>query len=117
MLLLVVFELLAPLPVTAFFAGADLALFAAERVVGAALSLLEVLLELARDFSPLVDDEVSPLLLDLRERRSTGILQLLGARLSGRTGGRDRVKGQSTQSRGKKELKKVRTRVIQIIQR
>lgn len=81
MLLLAVLELLAPLPVTAFLAGADLALFAAERVVGAALSLLEVL-ELARAFSPLVDDEVSPLLLDLNERRSTGILQLLGARLS-----------------------------------
>lgn len=77
MLLLAVFELLAPLPVTAFLAGADLALFAAERVVGAALSLLEAVFELARDFSPLVDDEVSPLLLDLNERRSTGILQLL----------------------------------------
>jgi hypothetical protein len=84
-LLLVVFELLAPLPVTAFLAGADLALFAAERVVGAALSLLEAVFELARAFSPFVDDEVSPLLLDLKERRSTGILQLWIAR-RGRTG-------------------------------
>lgn len=73
--LLLLFELLAPLPVTGFLAGADLALFAAERVVGAALSLLEAVFELERAFSPFVDDEVSPLLLDLKERRSTGIFR------------------------------------------
>jgi hypothetical protein len=69
-------ELLAPLPVAAFLADAVLDLLAAARVVGAGLSLEEVC-----DFSPLVDEEVSLLLLDLKERLSIGIL---GAPLNGR---------------------------------
>jgi hypothetical protein len=72
--LLFVFVLLEPLALfavaAAFLAGAGLALFAADRVVGAALSLE---LELERALSPLADDEVSPLLFDLSERLSTGI--------------------------------------------
>lgn len=66
-------ELPAPLPGAPFLAGAVLALFAADRVVGAALSLLDVEFELERAFSPFVDDEVSDLLFDLKERLSTGI--------------------------------------------
>lgn len=75
-------ELLAPLPAAPFLAGADLALFAADRVVGAALSLLDVeLCELERAFSPFVEDEVSDLLFDRRERLSTGIFAAGRAKL------------------------------------
>jgi hypothetical protein len=66
-----------------FFAGADLALLAAARVVGAALSLALELWEFERAFSPLADEEVSDLLFDRRERLSAGIFpKLLGAQLS-----------------------------------
>jgi hypothetical protein len=68
-----VLELLAPLPAAPRLAGAVLTLFAADRVTGAALSLLDVEFELECAFSPFVDDEVSDLLFDLRERLSTGI--------------------------------------------
>jgi hypothetical protein len=70
LLLLELELLLAPFAEAGFLAGAGLALFAADRVVGAALSLE---LELERALSPLADDEVSPLLFDRSERLSTGI--------------------------------------------
>lgn len=56
-----------------FLAGAALALFAADRVVGVALSLELELWDPERVFSPLADDEGSALLFDLRERLSAGI--------------------------------------------
>jgi hypothetical protein len=66
----------APL-VAPFFAGADLALLAAARVVGAALSLALELWEFELAFSPLADEEVSDLLFDRRERLSAGIFPKL----------------------------------------
>lgn len=56
-----------------FLVAADLALLAAPRPE-ADLSLLEPeVCELERAFSPLADEEVSDLLLDLKERLSAGI--------------------------------------------
>lgn len=83
--MLLLLELPALLPEAPFLAGAALALFAADRVVGAALSLLDAeFCELERAFSPFVD-EVSDLLFDLKERLSTGIF-LAGRAKLGTTG-------------------------------
>jgi hypothetical protein len=58
--------------------GADLALLAAARVVGA-LSFAPELWESERPFSPLADEEVSDLLFDRRERLSAGIFLKLSS--------------------------------------
>jgi hypothetical protein len=66
-------------PFASFLAGADLALLAAARVVGAALSFALELWEFERAFSPLADEEVSDLLFDRKERLSAGIFLKLSS--------------------------------------